>query len=71
MNFMLKMLCSAIEIIMLSGNVNGYMNKQNTLLWRKKCNANQKQHCKQIGVTKNFDISRGQEVTLSKILLTP
>ena len=34
----------------------------------KKCEANQKQHCKQAGVTKNFDISLGQEVTLSRLL---
>ena len=33
----------------------------------KKCGANQKQHCKQAGATKRFDISRGQEVTLSNI----
>ena len=30
----------------------------------KKCRANQKQHCKQAGLTKRFDISWGQEVTL-------
>ena len=29
----------------------------------KKCRANQKQHCKQAGATKRFDISCGQEVT--------
>ena len=33
----------------------------------KKCGANQKQHYKQAGATKRFDISRGQEVTLSNI----
>ena len=36
----------------------------------KKCGANQKQHYKQAGATKRFDISRGQEVTLS-IFVTP
>ena len=33
----------------------------------KKCEANQKQHSKQADATKRFDISRGQEVTLSNI----
>ena len=32
-----------------------------------KCGANQKQHCRQAGATKRFDISWGQEVTLSNI----
>ena len=43
-----------------------YMLNKNT--WGvKKGGANQKQHCKQAGVTKTFDISWGQEVTLSNI----
>ena len=29
----------------------------NSLNGSKKCEANQKQHCQQVGVTKNFDIS--------------
>ena len=37
----------------------------------KKCEANQLQYCKQASATKSFDISWGQEVTLSKIFLTP
>ena len=32
----------------------------------KKYEDNQKQHCKQVGASKIFDISLGQEVTLSK-----
>ena len=45
------------------------LNKNN--LDVKKCEANLKQHCKQVGAIKNFDISLGQEVTVSKIFLTP
>ena len=56
-----------------------YLNK-NTYLYNmlnkntlgiKKYDVSQKQQCKQIGATNSFDISWGQEVTLSKIFLSP
>ena len=49
-----------------------YQYEENTLVYQyakqniwgvKKCGANQKQHCKQAGATKRFDISWGQEVS--------
>ena len=37
----------------------------------KKVQGQSEATCKQAGATKSFDISQGQEVTLSKKLLTP
>ena len=48
--------CNVLE------NFCGKQNAKQKHLGHKKCEANQKQHCKQVGATKNFDVSYGQEV---------